>query len=440
MFNIRRIVAKLLGRSSCVCSGPTIMYLSTSPQDYAGAGGRTRIVSEITYGVADTYEVVLLCFVPVRKYLRFRALRRARADLAEATGARVYYIPSLPSRNSRLLGSISQTLSGLLASLICRRHRAVGIHAHGVSASFLALMAKSFNKKVWVLADMHGISPEEYLYRALSGQDPKLLARLENKETDVLNNADWVVFVSESMRRHYETKYGVVPRCFSVVPCATPARSLSSVEDAKEARQKYGLDEKCVFAYLGSIRPYQLVDETIELFKGISEKMPKAFLLVITSHADEFRSRLTQGGITPEQSLVVSVSHEEVPGLLRTADLGFLLRSDSPVNRVASPTKFAEYCLCGVPVITTPFVGDFSSMVEQHGVGHVVSSFSADNYLLDFIRSVREARQTYAERCNVFASRYLSWDVHGETLRSAYDKLEAASDGSGKHLERGCTA
>ena len=36
---------------------------------------------------------------------------------------------------------------------------------------------------------------------------------------------------------------------------------------------------------------------------------------------------------------------------LNAADFGFLLRDDTPVNRVAFPTKFAEYALAGLRVI-----------------------------------------------------------------------------------------
>ena len=79
------------------------MYLSTSPQDYQGAGGRTRIVSEIRYGVADAYRVVLLCFVPIRRYARPRALQAARAALAAETGIAVRYVPRLPRGKNGVL-------------------------------------------------------------------------------------------------------------------------------------------------------------------------------------------------------------------------------------------------------------------------------------------------------------------------------------------------
>ena len=75
-------------------------------------------------------------------------------------------------------------------------------------------------------------------------------------------------------------------------------------------------------------------------------------------------------------------------------DVGLLLRDDLPVNRVASPTKFAEYCLCGLPVLTTPYVGDFSEYVRQFSLGYQVdlSNLQADKALLTFLQNVHERR------------------------------------------------
>jgi len=56
------------------------------------------------------------------------------------------------------------------------------------------------------------------------------------------------------------------------------------------------------------------------------------------------------------------------------------------VNRVSSPVKFAEYCLCGLPVIITDNVGDYSGYVRSYKLGHIVdlNSVNRDEELKDF--------------------------------------------------------
>lgn len=39
------------------------------------------------------------------------------------------------------------------------------------------------------------------------------------------------------------------------------------------------------------------------------------------------------------------------------------------MNNVASPTKFAEYMLCGLPVLISEGVGDYTKFVEETKTG-----------------------------------------------------------------------
>jgi glycosyltransferase involved in cell wall biosynthesis len=56
------------------------------------------------------------------------------------------------------------------------------------------------------------------------------------------------------------------------------------------------------------------------------------------------------------------------------ADFGMLFRKDEIVNRVASPTKFSEYALCGLPVLISDNIGDFSNFIKETGFGYVISN------------------------------------------------------------------
>jgi glycosyltransferase involved in cell wall biosynthesis len=130
--------------------------------------------------------------------------------------------------------------------------------------------------------------------------------------------------------------------------------------------------------------------------------------------------------------LIKAVEHDKVLQLLLIGDIGFLLRDESIVNRVASPTKFAEYCLAGLPVITTDFVGDFSAIIKEHDLGWIVDLHNIDRLdqgLISFIRNVQANRKLWALRCSRFAQEHLSWQSYGYTLASIYADLN-------KELER----
>ena len=64
---------------------------------------------------------------------------------------------------------------------------------------------------------------------------------------------------------------------------------------------------------------------------------------------------------------MIEAAYHEVNSYLNAADAGFLLREQNPLNEVASPTKFAEYCLTGLPVIMQNTVKDAFEMARSLG-------------------------------------------------------------------------
>ncbi len=97
-----------------------------------------------------------------------------------------------------------------------------------------------------------------------------------------------------------------------------------------------------------------------------------------------FKKNLIKPGFLRKRIRIESVQHEDVFETLQAGDIGFLLRDASPVNRVSSPTKFGEYCSCGVPVITTACVGDVSQLVLSNHLGYVIdlNGFAEDGTII----------------------------------------------------------
>lgn len=108
-------------------------------------------------------------------------------------------------------------------------------------------------------------------------------------------------------------------------------------------------------------------------------------------------------------------------------DVGLLLREDSLTNRVASPVKFAEYLRCGLPVVLTPYVGDFSELGATEGVGQTVEfPVRAD----EVIRAARMSRQRlategngYRNTCSDVAGEQFSWESQIMQLVRLYETI-----------------
>ena len=120
-----------------------------------------------------------------------------------------------------------------------------------------------------------------------------------------------------------------------------------------------------LFVYSGSLLPYQCFDETVELFVKIQKSDPTARLLVLTPDIDSAVLRLS--GVDKKYVIVRSAALHDINMYLNAADAAFMLRRMTAVNAVALPTKFAEYCLTGLPVIMTDGVMEACAISAELG-------------------------------------------------------------------------
>src|SRR4030042_1420126 len=109
------------------------------------------------------------------------------------------------------------------------------------------------------------------------------------------------------------------------------------------------------------------------------------------------------------------------------ADVGLLLRENSLTDRVASPVKFAEYLRCGLPVILTPYVGDFSALATAEGIGQIVDFPPRPDEMVRAAQAVRARLaaegDAYRQRCSQVAAARFSWEAQLPEILRLYEKL-----------------
>lgn len=157
------------------------------------------------------------------------------------------------------------------------------------------------------------------------------------------------IFVSEELKRVKGN--WLTTQIKEVIPCTASSKIFFfSQEIRKVYRKKLGfVDTDEVLIYSGSLSEYQCFSESISMFRGIYNRNKNYKLLILTPYIDEAKEFTSSLPI--ESFQMFSVRFEEVNAYLNAADFGLMLRRHSPINRVASPVKFAEYCLTGLPVI-----------------------------------------------------------------------------------------
>jgi len=291
------------------------------------------------------------------------------------------------------------------------------VHAHNLYSGALALSARwLFGYKV--LVEIHGRIPEEYVILGKGGRLSHW--SLKRLESWVMRSADHIIPISNKLREFLIDEYSLRRTKLTVIPdCADPRAFQWNPAVREATRARLGLKERFVCVHLGSVFDFYDPALIVKVFESIRTRAASAHLLVVTedvARANEFLKQKLPG----DRYTVLGVPHNEVPALLSASDLAFLLLRSTPNIEVSSPAKFSEYLNSGLPVLITPHVGDFSSLVAENGVGAIVS----DDGRFDpgIVNAVAGNRQAFAVR-SMEAGKQLSWDAWRSAWMSIIESL-----------------
>ena len=260
----------------------------------------------------------------------------------------------------------------VLLRWLCRWYRPTGIMCRGVFATDLALNVRQEGLVEQVVFDAraaYGAEWEEF--RVMD--DDRLIAESARVEERAVHRADVRLAVSQALVDHWKERYGYLGDRHVVVPC-TLGRAVRGVEamDAQDGgmRASWGWSaDDVVMVYSGTVVGWQsleLLERTVAPWLQAAARHRLLFLSGAHPVIDKLAARF------PGQVMREWVEHHEVAARLSACDMGLLLRDMCITNRVASPTKFAEYLSCGLPVVISEGVGDFSQMVQEMDLGMVL--------------------------------------------------------------------
>jgi glycosyltransferase involved in cell wall biosynthesis len=186
---------------------------------------------------------------------------------------------------------------------------------------------------------------------------------IERRMRRAAQHSNRAIFVSEPLRQRMAPHWG--EKTSLIIPCGAASDLFFFDQSLREkTRRDLGFsDDTTVFVYSGSLVEYQKFPETVAMYRRLAATTRNTRLLVLT------KDRKKAAALTGEDPaiLIRSAGHSEINGYLNAADVAFMLRDPTAINIVASPTKFAEYGLTGLPVIMSRSVPDSYEFAKQTG-------------------------------------------------------------------------
>lgn len=253
--------------------------------------------------------------------------------------------------------------NAFIVNAVCRLWKPSGIMVRGALGTWMALRTREKGLVKKVCFDARGAYAAEWEeYRIID--DEALIAQFRPVEKEAVEQSDFRLAVSHALVDHWRERYGYAGNDHVVIPCTLGKDHLTEAQ--RPATKRAG--EDVVLVYSGSTAGWQSFELLETLLRAALTAQPKVKVLFLSrpdtridALGQAFPGRVDRKWVTPG----------EVAAILVECDHGVLVREDSITNRVASPTKFAEYLRAGLKVVAPEHLGDVSAQVEREQLGCV---------------------------------------------------------------------
>src|SRR5689334_22453719 len=111
------------------------------------------------------------------------------------------------------------------------------------------------------------------------------------------------------------------------------------------------------------------------------QREPRSHLLWLTTGSHErIRDLMHARGLANPDYTVHTATAREVPYYLSASDAGLAFIKPCFSKLASSPTKFAEYLACGLPLVINRGIGDSDSLADENCVAAMISHFNEEEY------------------------------------------------------------
>ena len=290
------------------------------------------------------------------------------------------------------------------------------IHVRGTMCGLMAVPAYSFLRKK-VIFDMRGLMAEEYVDGNLWKRNSFFYKCVNALERYLINKYDEIVVLTDKIKDLFIYKYDITD--VSVIPTCVDLEKFSF------NRMHDKLNKKFTIIYTGSVGTWYMLTEMVNFFKILYES-DRDTIFIILSQADKKSIEQNIPLNIRKNIIIKSVKPLEVNAYLNESDMGMFFIKPCFSKSASSPTKFAEYLACGLPVIINSGVGDTDLLVRKHRIGVIVDSFTESGYrkAASELKELLKEGMVLKNRCRKVAEDYFSLELGAERYFEIYKKLK----------------
>lgn len=353
---------------------PQILYIS-----YWGALeqlGQSLVVPAVKKLAQMGAELTLVTFEKPTDLVRSEEMNRVREMLAED---KIEWIPLQYHKSPKIPATIFDIVSGIARGIQKRAGKHFDIvHARTYIGGLIGLTLAPLIGAKFVYHN-EGFYPDEQVDGGVWIKDSRphrIAKRLENL---MYSRSDGIIALSFRAKAIIEnlplvsrkkTPVIVVPSCVDLERFYLPA-----------TKPKFSEDE-IKFVYVGTVSNRYNFDKVGAFMATVQKANPNVKLQIYSkSDTDLITRMLNEGGLTNGAWTLDAVAYSEMPSHLINYQAGLSFLTEGISEHGGSPTKIGEYWAVGLPVVTTPNIGDTDEIIRCERVGVIIKEHNEESYL-----------------------------------------------------------
>lgn len=225
-------------------------------------------------------------------------------------------------------------------------------------------------------------------------------------------------YVSQEQIDYFKEKFKFTPQNTFIMPCFNETIK----ESAFSTPNKY---VKNTFCYVGTTGAWQRFNDIVALYAKLEQHDPNCFFKILTPDTEDAKRLIELHNV--KNYSIKCVPGDQVSKEIADCKFGFIIRNNSIINQVATPTKFCNYLSNGLIPIISDTIRSYSRLAETNPYIIVVNDDNAyDTACEQLCRhfSAQEVLNAHRQTFNSYFNRSLYVEQITASLKEFFKNQE----------------
>jgi glycosyltransferase involved in cell wall biosynthesis len=342
--------------------------------------GQSQVVSYVKGLSSAGIQIVLLSFEKRRRLADKKNILDIEKDL-KSNGIR--WVRLAYHKNPPVVSTVFDIFCGAsIASFAVLVNGLRCVHARSYVAALMALFLKKIFRVKFIF-DMRGFWADERVEGRIWKSKGFLYKAAKFLERRFLLNSDHIVVLTRNARLTLNNLGYTIKANITVIPCMVDTQRFRFDPTARQSiRDRYGLSDKFVFLYSGSLEYWYMKEEMLDFFLAAKDVINNTYFLILsTMDKRHIEPLISERRISRTDFMILqNVPYADMPKFISASDTGIFFITPVLSKRASCPTKFAEYISCGLPLVVNSGIGDLDGIISEYKIGTIIDSFSTKEY------------------------------------------------------------